>query len=197
MYGEGGNGECCGLVFVLQPEANGQWNQIVLYDFPANGKNGGGPNGGLTFHDGGLYGVTLGGGDCVQTGGCGTVFELTRGSGNSINEQVAWNFGGEDGAQGALPSVGVAFNKQGDLFGTTGEGGSPSCECGVVYGMKPQGNGKWGYAVLHTFNGTDGYLPDSSLTIDSKGDLLGTTGGGGQYGGGVAFELSPVKQAGK
>jgi len=207
LYGETAiGGQCglinplgCGVAYALHEQANGQWEEFVLHEFQEESvEDGGGPNGGLTFHDGGLYGVTLGGGDlCVPTGGCGTVFDLTHGSGQMVNEQIVWNFGGEDGALGALAAGGVAFDRQGNLFGVTGEGGSSSCGCGVVYGMKPQGNGKWGYAVLHTFNGTDGYLPDGGLTIDSKGDLFGTTGGGGEYGYGVAFELSPTTQASK
>ena len=194
LYGEEDNGECCGLVYVLQPQQNGQWNQVVLYDFPG-GQNGNTPQGGLTFHAGGLYGVTeAGGSNCVKQGGCGTVFELTRGSGNSINEQVLWSFGGDGGAQGINPGYNwVVFNKQGDLFGTTGLGGDGGN--GVVYGMKPQQNGTWKYAVLHAFDGADGVNPDGGLAIDSKGDLFGATGGGGQYGYGVAYELSPVKQA--
>jgi len=63
--------------------------------------------------------------------------------------------------------------------------------------MKPQQNGKWEYAVLHTFDGSDGVEPDGPLTIDRKGDLFGTTGGGGQYGAGVLYELSPTTQASK
>jgi uncharacterized repeat protein (TIGR03803 family) len=40
-------------------------------------------------------------------------------------------------------------------------------------------------------------LPDSALTIDSRGNLYGTTGGGGPDDGGVVFELSPMKSASK
>jgi len=72
-----------------------------------------------------------------------------------------------------------------------------SCECGTVYGMKPQGNGKWGFAVLHSFVGTDGATPDAALTLDSKGNLYGITGAGGPNEGGVVFELSPTTQASK
>jgi uncharacterized repeat protein (TIGR03803 family) len=122
------------------------------------------------------------------------VFELMRGSGNNINEQVLWSFGGKDGALGALPAGGVAVDKQGDLFGTTGEGGNDGD--GIVYGMKLQGNGKWAYHVLHTFDGADGYIP-IGVIINGKGDLFGTTGGGGQYGAGVVYELSPMTQTSK
>ena len=195
LYGETSTGgDCsdnlgCGVVYVLHQQTNGQWKEVVLHDFGSM-EDGDGPTGGLTFHDGGLYGVTEGGGDgCLP--GCGTAFELTRGSGNNINEQIFWNFGGDGGAQGVSPGGGVVFNNQGDMFGVTGLGGEGGY--GIVYGMKPEQNGKWAYAVLHTFDGSDGVEPET-VTIDSKGDLFGTTGGGGAIGGGVAFELSPVKQ---
>jgi len=197
LYGAAGNGiqkGDYGLVFALHQEPHAQWNEVVLYDFLGGG-NGNCPQGGLTFRDSGLYGVTMAGGsNCVNVGGCGAVFELTRGSDNRINEQVLWSFGGDGGAQGVTPDFGVVFNRQGDLFGVT-LGGGESGGYGLVYGMKQQQNGNWAFAVLHAFNGSDGVEPDGPLLIDSEGDLFGTTGGGGSIGGGVAFELSPVKQA--
>ncbi len=204
LYGETAvGGQCssnplgCGVAYALHQQTNGQWEEFVLYEFQKDSiEDGGNPQGGLTFQNGGLYGVAQAGGDrCIQTGGCGTVFELTHGSGKTINEKTVWNFGGQGGAQGVSPIEGVVFDQRGDLFGVTGEGGSPSCECGVVYGMKSQAKGQWAYQVLHTFNGPDGVEPDGALTLDTKGSLFGTTGGGGPMGGGVLYELSPVKQA--
>jgi uncharacterized repeat protein (TIGR03803 family) len=63
--------------------------------------------------------------------------------------------------------------------------------------MRLEKSGQWTYHVLHTFNGNDGVGPDGVLTIDSKGNLYGTTGGGGPNGGGEVFELSPTTQASK
>lgn len=48
--------------------------------------------------------------------------------------------------------------------------------------------------VLHSFNFTDGYDPNSPVVFDSSGNLYGTTfyGGGHDYEGhGVVFEVSP------
>jgi uncharacterized repeat protein (TIGR03803 family) len=48
------------------------------------------------------------------------------------------------------------------------------------------------FKVIHTFNGpTDGVVPEGSLIFDGAGNLYGTTVGGGFYGGGTVFELSP------
>jgi hypothetical protein len=70
-------------------------------------------------------------------------------------------------------------------------GGDPNCGCGVVYRLAPGKNGKWTYAVLHTFIGSDGAQPDANLILDNKGNLYGTTATGGVGGYGVAFELTP------
>jgi len=203
LYGEtsgGGitNGECgghgCDLAFALQQQTGGGWKEVVLHEF-GSGNDGYFPGGGVTLHGNALYGSTEGGGGmgCLNTG-CGTVFELTRGSGKTINEQILHDFGA-NGAQGTSPLGGVTFDPRGNLFGITGGGGSPSCECGIVYGMQPETSGK--FQVLHSFIGSDGGDPEYGLTIDSKGNLYGTTLSGGPNNGGVVFELSPTPQAAK
>jgi uncharacterized repeat protein (TIGR03803 family) len=47
---------------------------------------------------------------------------------------------------------------------------------------------------MHSFrnNGVDGSIPEGGLVIDSAGNLYGTTLGGGAYGYGTVFELSPT-----
>src|SRR5258708_952432 len=48
------------------------------------------------------------------------------------------------------------------------------------------------YKVIHAFGaGTDGGGLWSSVVFDGKGNLYGTTSGGGAYGGGTVFELAP------
>ena len=49
------------------------------------------------------------------------------------------------------------------------------------------------YKVLHEFNDSQGtWFPEAGLVPDAKGDLYGTTSGGGAAGyGGAAFELTP------
>jgi uncharacterized repeat protein (TIGR03803 family) len=48
------------------------------------------------------------------------------------------------------------------------------------------------FKVIHTFQGsTDGVVPEGTLILDAKGNLYGTTVGGGLYGAGTVFELSP------
>ena len=43
--------------------------------------------------------------------------------------------------------------------------------------------------VLHTFSGPDGLQVDAGLVRDAKGNLYGTTVGGGASGNGVVFRL--------
>jgi probable HAF family extracellular repeat protein/uncharacterized repeat protein (TIGR03803 family)/VCBS repeat-containing protein len=45
-------------------------------------------------------------------------------------------------------------------------------------------------STLVTFNGANGAEPVDGLIADAKGDLFGTTDGGGAYGGGTVFEIA-------
>jgi len=198
LYGETELGtDNGGTAFTLRPQPDGQWKETVLHTFEGL-KDGTHPSGDVTLHGKALYGTMEGGGGfCL--GGCGIIYQLMRNPAESgIHEQIIWDFGA-NGAQGFIPYAAVTFDPHGNLFGITIEGGSLTCGCGVVYGMKPQGNGQWAYQVLHTFVGTDGFEPNSTLTVDSKGNLYGTTADGGPNSDsdGVAFELSPTTQSSK
>jgi len=87
---------------------------------------------------------------------------------------------------GSFPTGGVIIDSAGSLYGATIGGGNGSCSggCGVVYQLAPSANGKWKYAVLHKFNGSDGGQPLGGLTLDSKGNLYGTA-----YN--VVYEITP------
>jgi uncharacterized repeat protein (TIGR03803 family) len=94
-------------------------------------------------------------------------------------------------ATGFGPAGGVVRDEAGNLYGTTIDGGSAQCSCGVVYELSPGANDQWTYTLLHTFTGYDGAEPDANLTFDGQGNLYGTTAAGGPYGGGVVFEITP------
>lgn len=59
--------------------------------------------------------------------------------------------------------------------------------------MTPQADGSWTEKVLHKFNpdGKQGRQPFAGLTLDSAGNLYGTTVYGGAYDEGTVFELLP------
>lgn len=108
-----------------------------------------------------------------------------------------------DYTTGAYSMGDLIFDSAGNLYGTTADGGleNPNCinfYCGVVFELSPSG-GSWTYTVLYYFTGgADGGQPHGRLTLDSKGNLYGTTYLGGTVvdgycstGCGTVFELSP------
>lgn len=96
---------------------------------------------------------------------------------------------------------GLIFDAAGNLYGTTQNGGDSMCGldegCGVAFELMRAANGKWTERVLHSFFESDslGYWPRAGLIMDAKGDLYGTTDGGGPFcsgvGCGAVFELLP------
>ncbi len=101
-------------------------------------------------------------------------------------ESVLYNFqGGPGGA--ANPNSGLISGPSGVFYGTTFGGGTG----GTVYKLFRTGN-FCSAIVIHSFTGADGSGPQASLLRDAAGNLYGTTIAGGNYGGGVVFELKPV-----
>jgi uncharacterized repeat protein (TIGR03803 family) len=150
-----------------------------------------GPVGGLISDSAGnLYGTTVGGG----TDGFGTVFELSPDGSGGWKEKLLHSFTYRGGTN---PYGSLVFDSAGNLYGTTQNGGSlNACQkhgCGVVFELSPNGTGGWTEKVLHTFqDGQDGFNPFAGLTLDSAGNLYGTTYfGGANCRCGTVFELSP------
>ncbi len=178
----------CGTVFKLS-FIGGKWQETVLYNFDClgTGKN---PYGGVTFDSAGnLYGTTVAGGSGGECSGdgCGVVYELTL-SGEAWNETVLYNFTGGDDGFG--PGGAVIFDKAGNLYGTTPDGGAYAQ--GVVYQLTPI-NGGWKQTVIHAFTGgDDGAVGSLGPLLLDAGSLSGVTELGGKYGAGVVFRLSPA-----
>jgi uncharacterized repeat protein (TIGR03803 family) len=177
--GCGGGG--CGTVFRLNPTAS--FSRTVIYRF--SGLDGARPFSEVTFDsEGNIFGTTVQGG---ATDG-GTVFELVR-NGHGWAESVIYSF--DNYLAGVGPQRGLILDSAGNLYGTTLTGGDILCQCGVVFELSPS-TGGWTYRLLHTFDrDTDGGYPICSLTMDTAGNLYGTTSAGGQDEGGTVFELSP------
>jgi uncharacterized repeat protein (TIGR03803 family) len=193
--GGGGCGGGCGTVYELQAGdpavwAPGvvAWKERILHSFGETPGDGAFPGVGQLAIDrfGDLYGTT----DVGGNPGYGTVFKLTNvpsATGGAWAEAVLHNF--TPGGLGYEPSGGVIIDSAGNLYGTTINGGSALCGCGVVYKLSPQPDGQWQYTLLHTFVGSDGAEPDANLTIGPDGNLYGTASAGGTYGGGVVFQI--------
>src|SRR5262249_32576113 len=127
--------------------------------------------------------------------GCGTVFELIRGSNGKWTEKVLHYFE-HPVNDGTSPDGGLIFDSAGNLYGTTSLGGGLGCGrfgCGTVFELTPNKDGTWTEKLFHSFhaNGKDGYGPSSNLILDKAGNLFGITSDGGTNGSGTVFELTP------
>jgi len=162
-----------GTVFTVDPNGSGE---TVDYSF-TGGSDGANPVGGLvedgTFD---LYGTTKNGGDS----GFGTVFELVPlGGGFKLLHTFT------AGADGANPEGTLALDPDGNLYGTTLEGGA--LNQGTVFKITSKGKEK----VLHSFDGgNDGRFPTSGVAIAFAGTLYGTTPGGGQNIAGTLYSMN-------
>ncbi len=128
--------------------------------------------------------------------------------------KVLYSFQGPHLSDGEFPVAGLVADGFGNLYGTTRLGGPygyPACPgCGTVFELSPNSDGSWSEYVLHAFCSSsnneglclDGAYPETSLIIDSEGNLYGTTAGGGSNscellaGCGTVFELSPPTVSG-
>ena len=159
-----------GVVYKL--DAGGE---TVLYSF-TGGADGGSPSSGVMRDSAGnLYGTTEFGG----AAGFGVVFMVDP----SRNETVLYSFqGGDDGAH---PRGGVIRDAEGNLYGTTLDGGAAGLGC--VFKLDASGN----ETILHMFTGgPDGSNPYGGVIRDQAGNLFGTaTNGGGRSDAGVVFKV--------
>jgi uncharacterized repeat protein (TIGR03803 family) len=157
------------------------YHETVLYSFKG-GTDGSTPYAGVVQDaQGNLYGTTYQGG----TSNMGTVFKVdTTGT-----ETVLYSFTGT-GGDGANPRGGLVRDTQGNLYGTTYQGGNLACSppsgCGTVFKLDTTGK----ETVLHSFtDAPDGALPEAGLVQDTQGNLFGTTLHGGSQGAGTVFKL--------
>jgi uncharacterized repeat protein (TIGR03803 family) len=162
-----------GTVYSLDPETGAE---TVVHSF-GDGTDGASPYAGLINVQGTLYGTTVGGGKYVG----GTVFSLDPRTGT---ETVVYSFY-DNTTDGASPYAGL-INVHGTLYGTTYAGGA--YDNGTVFSLDLRTGTE---AVVHTFgNDEDGASPYAHL-INIKGTLYGTTSGGGTYGEGTVFSITP------
>jgi uncharacterized repeat protein (TIGR03803 family) len=182
--GTGCKGYGCGTVFKLDPTGT----ETLLYSF-AGGNDGANPTGLIRDAKGNLYGTTeySAGTGCSFGDGCGMVFKLNK----SGKETVLYRFTGT-GGDGANPFAGLIQDANGNLYGTTYEGGTGCGDlgCGTVFKVSRTGK----ETVLYRFTGTggDGATPYVQLVRDAKGSLYGTTAYGGSSSVGTVFKLDPA-----
>ena len=186
LYGTTRAGGTNGTLFVSSQVSSREWHEVLIHIFYA-GTDGLTPNGPLVFDAGGNgYGTTSDGG----SSGLGRVFAVkpgNRGWTDRVVLQVLYVFRG--GTDGAHPNAGVVFDPAGYLYGVTVDGGTAGL--GTVYELTSNPDGSWSENILYSFQGNgDAAGPNSPLSFDTAGNLYGSAGGGA-YGHGAVFKLTP------
>jgi hypothetical protein len=192
LYGttfDGGNCHYyCGVIFQLAPpKVQGEaWTETVLHAFGGPGSSdGGAPTSSLVFDKAGnLYGTAEFGGNTICTnnpGPCGVVFKLSPpgSQGEPWSESVIHTFRGIP--DGAFPASPLTFDLQGNLYGTTTEGGTGPCTdgegttlgCGVMFEVIPEAGDAPTETVLYNFRPSES-SPYAGLVFGPARVLYGT-----------------------
>ena len=162
------------------------WGTVYEYSAAGDFKSGqsfspGGalPRAGLYYSAGKLYGTTCGCGVTPYGPYGGSIYQV------GVQKALHTFTGGADGSQ---PLGSLIGDGKGNLYGTASAGGSGNFGSGwgVVFRFNLATSE---LVVLHTFDGSDGGVPASTLAWDSQGNLYGTTALGGAFGYGTVFKL--------
>jgi len=176
----------------------------VLHSF-TGGNDGAIPYAGLILDQAGnLYGTASEGGknmDGCETIGCGVAFRLKHSSsGWTLTPLYIFQGGQESGDDGANPEASMVFAADGELYGTTYDGGGHQCNdisCGTVFKLTPPPTAcrsalcPWNETVIYRFVGQPyaGNPNGGPLILDAQGNLYGVAGWGpDDYG--AIYELS-------
>jgi Bacterial Ig-like domain (group 3) len=180
LYGttvSGGNVQS-GFVYELSPNGSGGWNEQVIYPVEVYYS-------GLAIDSSGsLYGYNVGDSDYV--------YKLSFSNGTWIS--ITLHTFAYETKDGYFPNGAPAIDSAGNVYGATEQGGSESS--GTVWKLTPvtkgKGAGTYKEKILHNFNfKKEGYSPIAGVTLDSFGNIYGTTGTGGPFGNyGMVFELA-------
>jgi uncharacterized repeat protein (TIGR03803 family) len=186
IYGTttGGGAPGQGTIFKITP--SGALTRFYSFCTQSNCVDGAYPYAGLVQgSDGSFYGTTEKGG----AAGRGAVFKIT----NTGVLTKLYGFCTQTGcADGAYPAAGLVEGTDGNLYGTTTQGGSDSCGgssgCGTVFQITKGGE----LTTLHGFLGqpNDGASPLGGLVQGTDGNFFGTTSLGGASNAGTVFRLS-------
>jgi len=158
---------------------------MVLHYF-GDGTDGWAPEAAVVFDgNGNLYGTTTVGGLGCGSPGCGIVFQLQPNPGGLWPETILHNLNRNEGAMSQAP---VVFDGQGNLYGTTSNGGGGNQ--GTVFELIRNSAG-WTAQVLPAFTGGwDGGNPYGGMLLDHAGRVYGMTSAGGSNNDGVVFSLN-------
>jgi uncharacterized repeat protein (TIGR03803 family) len=170
LYGTTGNGGAnnWGAIYRITPAGI----FTTIYSF--GGSDGVDPTGLMQAANGNLYGTT--------GAGFGGIFKITPAGAFTILHDF-------QGADGYAPYARMIQGTTGELYGTTFLGGNQTaCQngCGTIFEISPSG----AFTSLHSFNGTDGQMPNGLIQA-TDGNLYGSTQIGGANGYGAIFKITP------
>ena len=207
---------CALLALTLARQGQGAQSYNFLHSFGGTVKSSAGvsePDGigstaGVTFDAAGnMYGTASEGGP--NNGG--NVWRISVSGDYTVMHDFGGTITGANGAtvaDGVGPQGGVTFDSVGNMYGTTGAGGSNGIAGTVSGGIIWEITNAGQYLVLHEFGGKisdpnggtipDGYCPSSRVTLDKVGNVFGTASYSGPVGslnaGGMLWELTVSRQ---
>jgi uncharacterized repeat protein (TIGR03803 family) len=165
------------LLIAFQP-AYAQ-TEKVLYSFGSYSGDGQNPGYAPLIYKGNFYGTTQNGG----ANSYGTVFKVTA----SGKESLLYSFCSQSNCtDGGNPSSGVISDKEGNLYGTTLNGGGGNW--GTVFKVTLTGE----ESVFYSFGAYsgDGAWPVGGVIVDKEGNLYGTTSLGGANDAGTVYKIT-------
>jgi uncharacterized protein (TIGR03437 family) len=191
FYGttNGPSGSVYGIIFEITPAGA----LTTLHSFTeAEGNN---PSGLVQANDGNFYGTTTNGLGTTAggfTSDNGWIFKLTP----TGDLTPLYIFGESAKDEGISPGGGLIQASDGNLYGTTSEGGTGVCigefrnnvGCGTVFKVTLAG----ALTTLYRFDSTmnDGIIPYAGLIQANDGNLYGETSAGGANGAGTIFRIT-------
>jgi uncharacterized repeat protein (TIGR03803 family) len=180
-----------GTVFKLSPQggslappvSSGSYKETVLHTFDGKADGCDIYSGVVLDSVGNLYGTAAGCGEYDD----GTVYELRR-AGSKYEFRVILTFNGTNGETPYDEHGHLAVDSAGNVYGTVGNGPIDNAD-GTAFELAA---GSFLYTDLHDFHdhGTDGSFPYGGVSLDSLGNLYGTTIEGGSYDGGTVWQIS-------
>ncbi len=195
LYGTAASGGASGKGTVFKITTGGVLT--TLHSF--NDTDGAEPSALLLASDGNFYGTTVSGGANCSRGSanCGTVFKITPAGQLTTLHVFCTQSGCPDGY---FPSAALVQGTDGDLYGSTQDGGaSGQCGtlgCGTIFKITTAG----ALTTLYTFCpqhncsliAPDGAHPGAALVQGADGSFYGTTGAGGITGNNCFFGCGTV-----
>ncbi|HEY3761587.1 MAG TPA: choice-of-anchor tandem repeat GloVer-containing protein [Verrucomicrobiae bacterium] len=167
---------------IFRVTTNGILTTLVEFD----SVNGSGPEAALTLGpDGNFYGTTKFGGPLsriVGGRGDGTVFQMM--TNGTLTTLVTFT-----NVNGALPDGSLTVGPDGNLYGTTSEGGGPGSGAGYGTVFRMTTNGVFTRLAVFNANGEIG--PNAGLTLGPDNNFYGTTEAeGGSVSNGTIFMVT-------